>query len=72
VRVRCLDPETLDDAAAGEAGLVAVFDLANLGSAPYLLSEDLGRLEGGGLRLLGRAPGAELRGCSLAVEEMTG
>jgi hypothetical protein len=72
VRVRCLDPATLTDAADGEPGLVAIFDLANLGSAPYLLSEDLGRLEDGRLRLLGRAPGAELRGCSLAVEEMGG
>jgi hypothetical protein len=72
VRVRALDPATLAEAPAGEAGLVAVFDLANLGSAVHLLTEDLGRVEPGGLRLLGRAPGAELRGCSLAVEELAG
>jgi hypothetical protein len=35
-----------------------------------VLTEDLGRLEPGGLRLLGRAPGADLRGCSLTVEEL--
>ena len=72
VRVRVVDPATLEEAAPGETGLVAVFDLANVGSAVHLLTEDLGRVEEGGLRLLGRAPGAELRGCSLAVEELAG
>lgn len=70
VRVRLVDPETLTDVPAGEHGMVAVFDLANLGSAVHLLTEDVGVAEGGGLRLLGRASGAELRGCSLTVEEL--
>jgi hypothetical protein len=70
VRVRVLDPETLEEAAAGSPGLLAVFDLANLGSAVHLLTEDLGVAEGEGFRLLGRAAGAELRGCSLVVEEL--
>ncbi len=68
VRVRVLDPETLAEAPAGRPGLVAIFDLANLGSAVHLLTEDLGAIEPGGLRLLGRAAGAELRGCSQQVE----
>lgn len=77
VRVRCLDPGTLEEVADGEAGLVAIFDLANLGSAVHLLTEDLGRMEEApdgtrGLRLAGRAAGAELRGCSLTVEELSG
>ncbi|HEX2162765.1 MAG TPA: acyl-protein synthetase [Thermoanaerobaculia bacterium] len=72
VRVRVVDPETLAERPAGRTGLVAIFDLANLSSAIHLLTEDLGRLEDGGLRLLGRAPGAELRGCSLTVEELAG
>lgn len=72
VRVRIVDPATLEEVPAGETGLVAVLDLANLGSAVHLLTEDLGRAEGEGFRLLGRASGAELRGCSLAVEEMAG
>lgn len=71
VRVRVLDPETLSEAAPGETGLVALFDLANLSSTVHLLTEDLGAAAGG-LRLLGRAAGAELRGCSLAAEEMAG
>ncbi|HVF61105.1 MAG TPA: hypothetical protein VNJ70_14965 [Thermoanaerobaculia bacterium] len=70
VRVRVLDPETLEEAPAGRPGLVAVFDLANLGSAVHLLTEDLGAMEEGGVRLLGRAAGAGLRGCSLAAEEL--
>ena len=70
VRVRLLDPETLEEAPAGTPGLIAVFDLANLGSAVHLLTEDLGIADGEGFRLLGRAAGAELRGCSLVVEEL--
>jgi hypothetical protein len=50
--------------------MIALFDLANLGSAVHLLTQDLGRAEEGGLRLLGRASEAELRGCSLTVEEL--
>jgi hypothetical protein len=83
VRVRVLDPVTLEEAPPGNAGLLAIFDLANLGSAAHLLTEDLGvtaasgagaagAADGGagGFRLLGRAAGAELRGCSLAAEEL--
>lgn len=70
VRVRVLDPETLEEAPTGSPGLLAIFDLANLGSAVHLLTEDLGIAEGEGFRLLGRAAGAELRGCSLVVEEL--
>ena len=70
VRVRALHPETLAEQPAGEPGLLAVFDLANVGSVPHLLTEDLGAAESGGFRLLGRAGGAELRGCSLTVEEL--
>ncbi len=72
VRVRLLDPETLEEVAAGTPGLIAVFDLANLGSAVHVLTEDMGVAEGEGFRLLGRAAGAELRGCSLVVEELRG
>jgi hypothetical protein len=72
VRVRLLDAETLAEVPAGTPGLIAVFDLANLGSAVHLLTEDLGVAEGDGFRLLGRAAGAELRGCSLVVEELRG
>lgn len=71
VRVRVLDPATLEEAPAGTPGLICVFDLANVGSAVHVLTEDLGVAEGEGFRLLGRAAGAELRGCSLVVEELS-
>jgi len=72
VRVRVLDPVSLEETPAGEPGLIAVLDLANLGSAVHLLTEDLGTAEGAGVRLLGRAAGAALRGCSLVAEELAG
>jgi hypothetical protein len=72
VRVRILDPATLAEVPAGTPGLLAVFDLANVGSALHLLTEDLAVAEAGGFRLVGRATGAELRGCSLLSEELAG
>jgi hypothetical protein len=70
MRVRVLDPGSLEEAPRGGAGLLAIFDLGNVGSVLHLLTEDLARLEDGGFRLLGRASGAELRGCSLSAEEL--
>jgi Acyl-protein synthetase, LuxE len=48
VRLRVLDPATLEEAPPGTPGLIAIFDLANLGSAAHLLTEDLGVAEGWG------------------------
>ena len=62
--------DALEEAAAGADGLLAVLDLGNVGSVLHLLTEDLGAAEDGGFRLLGRASGAELRGCSLTAEEL--
>jgi hypothetical protein len=70
MRARVVDPVTLEEAVTGDVGLLALFDLANVGSVLHLLTEDLARVERGGFRLLGRASGAELRGCSLAAEEL--
>ncbi len=67
---RVLDPDTLEEAEDGQTGLLAFFDLANLGSVCHVLTEDLGVREGNAFRLLGRASGAELRGCSLTAEEL--
>jgi acyl-CoA synthetase (AMP-forming)/AMP-acid ligase II len=71
MRVHLLDPESLQEVPPGEPGLVAIFDLANVGSALHVVSQDLGVATRGGFRLLGRAEGAELRGCSLTVEELS-
>jgi hypothetical protein len=70
MRARVLDPETLAEVAPGAPGLLALFDLANLSSAVHVLTEDLAVQDGDGFRLVGRAAGAELRGCSLAAEEI--
>jgi hypothetical protein len=69
LRTMVLDPATLRPAADGDCGLVCHCDLANAGSAMMVLSEDLGVVEGGSLRLIGRAPRAEARGCSLGTAE---
>lgn len=69
VRTRTLDPATLTPLPPGQPGLLAHFDLANAASVCHVLTEDLGKLvPGGGFQLLGRAGGAEPRGCSLTAE----
>ena len=69
VRTRALDPADLSPLPPGRPGLLAHFDLANAASVCHLLTEDYGSVTAdGGMRLLGRAPGAAVRGCSLAAE----
>jgi hypothetical protein len=70
LRVRALDPLTLADVPEGTVGLLAFYDLANAGSVSHVLTEDLGIVSRGRVRLQGRAPGAEPRGCSIAMEEL--
>jgi hypothetical protein len=69
IRTLCLNPMTLEELPPGEPGLLAHLDLANLGSVSAVLTEDLGRMVPGGFQLLGRNPGSEPRGCSLAMED---
>jgi len=68
VRTQILDPATLEIVPLGQPGLLAIFDLANFGSALHVLTEDLAIAGDGGFELVGRASGAELRGCSLLSE----
>jgi hypothetical protein len=68
VRVAAADPETLEILPDGEVGLLRIFDLANVDSVMAIQTEDLGRAWQDRLELLGRATGAELRGCSLLTE----
>jgi len=70
MRTRILDPNDLQPVPAGEVGLLQHFDLANVGSVSAVLTEDLGRVVEDGFEVLGRSPGAEPRGCSLAMEEL--
>jgi hypothetical protein len=69
VRTRVLNPLTLETLPSGEVGVLAHLDLGNLGSVAAVLTEDLGREVPGGFQLLGRSPGSEPRGCSLAMED---
>jgi hypothetical protein len=69
VAVRMLDPETLAEVADGQPGVVAIADLANLYSCAFLLTQDIGVKYPDGFEILGRAPGAEAKGCSIALDE---
>ena len=64
-RVRIISPETGREVSEGETGLIRVFDLANVYSVMAIQTEDLGVRHGDGFALMGRAPAAEPRGCSL-------
>jgi hypothetical protein len=71
VRTRAYDPETLEPVPDGAVGVLRHWDLANVDSVMALQTADLGRvLPGGGFELLGRARGAEARGCSIAMDEL--
>jgi hypothetical protein len=65
VRTRIISPETGADAAAGETGLLRVFDPANMYSVMAIQTEDLAASREDGFELLGRAESAGPRGCSL-------
>jgi hypothetical protein len=67
-RVRIVDPDTRQEVAFGEVGQLEIFDLANTGSVFAVQTADLGRRVADGFEVLGRATGAEERGCSLAAD----
>ena len=68
-RAQIISPETGNEVADGETGLIRVFDLANVCSVMAIQTEDLGIRRGDGFELIGRAEFAEERGCSLMSEE---
>ena len=74
MRVRALDPEAVDrgetrDAAPGEAGRLAIVDLGNVYSAPFLLTDDRGLVHPDGtFEVLARMPDTSLRGCNFLLE----
>jgi hypothetical protein len=69
VRSRVLDPLSGRELPPGERGVLAHCDLANFNSAIAILTEDVGVAVEDGFLLLGRAEGAQAKGCSLAVQE---
>ena len=70
LRVRALDPVSLDPVQEGEDGILTFFDLANAGSVSHILTEDVGSVREEGVRFRGRLVGAEPRGCSRAMDEL--
>jgi hypothetical protein len=71
-RTLAADPDTLEPLPPGEVGLLRHYDLASARNLFAIQTEDLGREVADGFEIHGRAVGAELRGCSLAMEEMLG
>lgn len=70
LRFAIVDPNSGALMGEGESGLVACFDLLNLDNVSFILTSDVGRLDGGALTLEGRLPGAVARGCGLTAEEL--
>jgi hypothetical protein len=70
VRTQVVSPETLLPVASGERGLLRHFDLANVGSVAAIQTEDVGLEIGDGFEIVGRAEGAEARGCALLLQEI--
>lgn len=72
VRIEIVDPISLQPIdQPNQRGLIRWIDLANFDSVCAVQTSDLGtRDTDGGFLLLGRAPDAELRGCSLTIEEI--
>src|SRR5690606_24122576 len=70
MRVVAVDPETHEALPDGREGLARFIDLANVDSALVVQTSDRVRVTSDGVALLGRAAGAEPRGCSLTIEEL--
>jgi hypothetical protein len=69
-KTRCIDPITDDDVGPSEIGILRHYDLANLNSVGVVQTRDRALMNrDGSFHLLGRAAGADLRGCSLIAED---
>lgn len=69
-RIQLIDPETDEPAAPGKVGVIRHACLANICTVLAVQTDDVGYLVEGGFEVLGRAQGAEARGCSIAVDEL--
>jgi Acyl-protein synthetase, LuxE len=69
VRAEPIDPQSLLPVAQGEVGVLRIDDLANVGSVCAIQTSDLARRLDDGIVVLGRAPGAVARGCSLTFDQ---
>ena len=69
LRALVIDPESGREVAIGEMGVLRIFDLANLGSALAIETQDIAIRRERGFELIGRDPGAIPRGCSRPADE---
>lgn len=67
-----LDPVTLRHLPDRHVGLMAFFDLANVGSIAAIMTEDFGYTHNGMVAILGRAAASDARGCGMAIEQFAG
>lgn len=70
VRALVIDPVTGAEVLVGEAGMLRIFDLANLNSSLAIETQDLAVRREHGFELIGRDPAALPRGCSRMADEM--
>ena len=68
-RAVIIDPETGREAGDGEAGIVRIVDLANVGSVIAIETQDIAIRRGAAFELIGRDPAALPRGCSRAADQ---
>ncbi len=69
-RTVVVDPETMTPAEPGRTGLLRHYDLSNVDSVMALQTDDLGYAIDDGFEIVGRARGAEARGCSITIDEL--
>jgi hypothetical protein len=72
VRATPVDPDTLQPVDGDTVGILRIDDTANLDSVCCIQTADLARRLHDGIAVLGRAPGAVPRGCSLAADQALG
>ncbi len=70
LRVSAVNPCSYKEVPEGEVGLAHFLDLANVDSCLSVLTQDLIQVQAGRVRLVGRAPRAPMRGCSLPFEAL--
>lgn len=62
-----MDPSRMCE--SGREGRLGIIDLANTQSCPFILGADRARVVSGGVEILGRLDGAEIRGCNFLLEK---
>ncbi len=72
VRATPVDPDTLQPVQGETIGILRIDDTANLDSVCCIQTADLAQRLHDGIVVLGRAPGATPRGCSLAADQALG